>query len=78
MTVREHMAIRLASQPFRYPGARESRALDELGWTPATFWLKVNALLDRPDVEAAYPMEVHRLRRLRDGRRRQRSWRRAS
>lgn len=69
MDVRDHMTLRLAATPFTYPAARANRALDELGYTESRFWLRVDWLLGQVEVERAYPMEVRRLRRLRDGRR---------
>lgn len=68
MTVREHATIRLAARVYRYAGRREADALHELGYSPARYAQVVNALLDRVDVEARYPMEVRRLRRVRERR----------
>ena len=53
---------------------RESR--DVFGWRPATYVQHLHALLERSDVEAAMPVEVHALRRLRDERAAARSSRR--
>jgi hypothetical protein len=78
MTVREHQAIRLAAATYRYPGARDTAILEQLGWSPTVFWAVVHALIERPDVITEYPMECRRLQRLRDARRRQRSGRRVS
>lgn len=64
LTDQERHALDLAATPFRYPAVRESRALDELGLTPTSFWSLVVALLDRPDAEAEMPGEVRRLRRV--------------
>ena len=73
LTVRESMAITLAARRYKHGGAKDSDILDQLGMTPTRFWQYVNALLDRPDVLAAYPSEVKRLQRLRDQRRRARA-----
>lgn len=70
------MAIRLAATRYKFEGARETDVRDELGLSITRFWAYVNSLLERPDVLAAYPVEVRRLQRLRDLRRRQRSLRR--
>jgi hypothetical protein len=78
ITVREHKAIQLAAATYRYPAAREADVLELLGWSPTVFWAVVHALIDRPDVLAAYPIECRRLQRLRESRRRQRSARRVS
>lgn len=72
------MTLRLASTTYRYPGARDSDVLEQLGLTAPLFWRRVNTLLDRPDALAAYPLEVRRLQRLRDRRRYGRSARRAT
>lgn len=72
LTVRDHMTLRLAGATYRYPAARESDALELVGLTPTRFWAAVDRLLDRPESLVAHPSTVHRLRRLRDARRRQR------
>jgi hypothetical protein len=76
LTTREHMALRLAATPYRYPARREADVLEQLGWSATVFWAVVHALVDRPDAQAAYPMECRRIQRLRDQRRRARSARR--
>lgn len=76
LTVREHTAIRLAARRYKYEGARETDVLHELGMTATRFWQYVNALIDRPEAVAAYPVDVRRLVRLREQRKAQRSPRR--
>lgn len=76
LSVRDHMAIRLAASHYKFPGARESDVFEQLGMTATRFWQHVHALLESPEALAAYPLEVRRLRRLRDARQRQRSSRR--
>jgi hypothetical protein len=73
LTVRDHMTIRLAAAHYKFPAARETDALEQLGWTATIFWRHVNRLLDDPEALATYPLEVKRLRRLRDARRRLRA-----
>lgn len=73
LTVRDHMALRLASARYKYQGARDTDVLEQLAMTPTIFWRHVNQLLDRPEALAAYPLDVRRLRRLRDQRRRLRA-----
>lgn len=73
MTVREHMALRLAATTYAHPAVRETHALELVGLTPTSFWAMVNRILDDPESERTYPTDVRRLRRLRDARRRQRS-----
>ena len=69
----DRLTLTLAATPYRYPARREADALDQLGLTPTRFWARVHRLLDDPVAEAAMPAEVHRLRRLREARRRVRS-----
>lgn len=73
ISVRDHMAIRLAAAHYRHPGRRDADVHHELGMSPVLFWRHVNALLDRPNALAAHPLEVRRLIRLRDRRRQARS-----
>lgn len=49
-------------------GLKESRVRDELGLTLTAYYQRLNALLADPRVEECAPLEVRRLRRLRDGR----------
>lgn len=72
-SVRHLMALRLAAAQYRYPGARDTDAHELLGWSPVRFWQVVDALLDDPAAMAAMPVEVNRLRRLREARRRARA-----
>src|SRR5690606_11391972 len=69
MTDDEHTALTIEAAYWRYPGAKEARIRDELGWSATRHAEVVQALIDRPDVEAEEPMVVRRLRRLRDQRR---------
>lgn len=73
LSVRDHMAIQLATRQYKFLGARETDMREQLGWSATVFWQRVNALIERPEALAAYPMEVRRLRRLRDLRRRARA-----
>lgn len=68
LSVRDHMTLALAAAHYRHAGKREADARELLGYTAVGFWREVNRLLDRDDVLAAYPMEVRRLRRLREAR----------
>lgn len=78
LTVRDHMTLRIAAATYRYAGARETDVRRELGMSMPIYTRHLDVLLDRPDALAAYPLEVSRLRRLRDARRRTRSARRVS
>jgi hypothetical protein len=59
----------LAAAVFRYPARREALALERFGLTPTRFWARVDRLLDDPAAAAVKPVEVARLRRLRELRR---------
>lgn len=69
MGVRDWMCLDLAAAPYRYPARREADALELVGLTPTRFWAAVGRALDDPEAERVMPVEVRRLRRLRDGRR---------
>lgn len=71
LTVREHMALDLANRRYSpaYAGQRAEHSMILLGYSEARFAQVITVLLERPDAEAAYPQLVHRLRRLREGRR---------
>lgn len=77
LSVRAHMAITIAAGTYRYAAAREADAHQRLSMPPVRFHAYVAALLDDPAAERERPMEVRRLRRLRDARRQARTSRRA-
>ncbi len=68
MTDDEATAIRIAAAHYRHQGARDTDVRQQLDMSPTRFAQVVNALIDRPDVIAAYPLETARLRRLREKR----------
>lgn len=76
LTVRDHMTIRIAAATYKYAGARETDVREQLGMSMPIYGRHLDRLLDQPAAIAAYPLEVKRLRRLRDARRRTRSARR--
>lgn len=69
LSVREHMALAIEGQHWKYPGARESHIRETLGWSAIRHAQVVNALIDRVEAIEAYPTLCARLRRLRDVRR---------
>lgn len=75
MTDDEKTALAIEAQWWRYQGAKEAHIRDALGWSAVRHAQVVNALIDRADVEAAEPMVVRRLRRIRERRRAVRSGR---
>lgn len=70
MTDRDLDAVRLAAAHYRAEGHRLSLARSSLGLNSTGFYAVVNRAIDDPQVEAALPVEVHRLRRLRAERQR--------
>lgn len=73
LTPTDRTILAIESQRWKYPGAKEARALEILGMTPTRYYQVRDALIDHPAAEAAEPALIHRLRRLRDQRRRARS-----
>lgn len=73
LTDTDRAILDLERQRWRYPAAKEERALTELRLTPTRYHAALQRLLNDPVAEAAEPALVRRLRRLRDARRRQRS-----
>lgn len=61
---------------WRFPAAKQTQILERFEMTETRYFQVVNALIDRPEALAAYPMTVKRLQRLRDGRRAERTARR--
>lgn len=76
MTVREHMALRLAATPYKHPAIRATHARELLGYNEIQLWAVVTSLLERADAEASHPVEVRRLRRISQRRAEARSARR--
>jgi hypothetical protein len=63
MTEQEHAIMRFESKWWRLAGSKESAIRDEFGFSPTRYYQLLHGLLSRQDVEAAYPVLVHRLRR---------------
>lgn len=78
LPIRDHTTIRLAAATYKYLGARETDIREQLGMSMPIYARHLDVLLDDPAALAAYPLEVKRLRRLRDARRRVRSVRRSA
>lgn len=58
---------------WKYAGAKDSAILERFGMSPTRYYQVLNALIDRPEAQAAEPLLVGRLRRLRDARAAQRT-----
>lgn len=69
LTPADRTILAIESQRWKYPGAKEARALELLGMSATRYYQRRDALLDDPTAEAAEPLLIHRLRRLRDLRR---------
>lgn len=54
---------------FKTGGGKAGEIRRRFGWSHTRYSQALNALLDRPEAEAADPMLVRRLRRLRSARR---------
>ena len=66
----EHRAIlEFEHQHWRHPGTKTAAIRDRFNITPTRYHQRLMWLIDQPAAEAAYPMLVRRLRRLRDQRR---------
>jgi hypothetical protein len=68
LSTRDHMVITIAATPYRYQGAREADALELTGYSAWRFLQRVNWLLDQAEAERERPVEVRRLRRVRERR----------
>ncbi|MCT1710752.1 DUF3263 domain-containing protein [Dietzia cinnamea] len=68
MTEQEHDIMQFESRWWRLVGSKESAIRSELGISPTRYYQLLHQLIARPDVHAAYPVLVNRLRR-RAGRR---------
>lgn len=69
LTVRDHMTIAGEAHWWKYAGAKDAYIRETFSETPTAYYARLNRLLDDPAAEAAYPVLVRRLRRLRDSRR---------
>ena len=54
--------LAMEERSFRYVGAKERRIREELGLSPTSYFVRLNALLDEPAALEAAPALVHRLR----------------
>jgi hypothetical protein len=76
LTTTEREMLEFSPLVFEFAGVREAEIRRRFGMSAASFSLALLRLMDRPEAEACNPVEVHRLRRLRDARQRSRSVRR--
>ncbi len=74
---RERALLDLETGWWRHAGDKETAIAEAVGCPVGDYYAELNRLLDRPEAEAAYPLVVRRLRRLRARRRSERSARRS-
>lgn len=72
LTDTERTILSIESKLWIYQGAKEQAIRDELDMSATQFYFSLNIMLDDPRVEAADPLLVHRLQRLRGARQRSR------
>ncbi|ODQ97275.1 hypothetical protein BFG51_11435 [Dietzia alimentaria] len=63
MTEDEHRIMRFESRWWRLAGSKDTAIRDELDLAPTRYYQLLHQLIARPDVHAAYPVLVNRLRR---------------
>lgn len=68
LTPQELSILEFERQWWRYPGSKEGAIRELFSMSSPRYYQALNALLDRPEAELAYPTLVRRLRRLRDAR----------
>lgn len=76
LTDEELTILEIEKSWWAYAGAKEQTIRERLGISATAFYQRVNAMLDDPRIEAAEPVLVHRLQRLRAQRQRTRPTRR--
>lgn len=54
--------LALEGRTFAHLGTKENRIREELGLTPVAYYVRLNALLDRPAALRSAPALVNRLR----------------
>ncbi|NCA18207.1 MAG: DUF3263 domain-containing protein [Actinobacteria bacterium] len=68
LSSQELAILEFERQWWRYPGSKEGAIRELFSMSSPRYYQLLNALLDRPEAELAYPALVRRLRRLRDSR----------
>jgi hypothetical protein len=69
LTPTHRTILAIESQRWKYAGAKMAAVNEQLGITYTRYCQILDTLLDDPEAEAAEPLLIHRLRRLRDERR---------
>jgi hypothetical protein len=68
LSPQELAILEFERQWWRYPGSKEGAIGELFSMSSPRYYQALNALLDRPEAELAYPTLVRRLRRIRDTR----------
>lgn len=68
LTVEEQELLTFERSWWKYAGAKESAIRDQFGISATTYYMRLNALIDRPEAYQHDPVLVKRLRRLRETR----------
>ena len=76
LSERDRAILEFERQWWKYAGAKESAVREQFDMSATRYYQVLNSLIDRPEALAVDPLLVHRLRRLRSQRQRQRSARR--
>jgi hypothetical protein len=70
LSVKDKMTLRLEREWFKYPAAKEARIRELFSESSVAYYVRLNALVDRPEALAFDPQVVNRLRRVRERRQR--------
>ncbi len=73
LTDQDREILDFERQRWKYVGAKETAILERFGMTATRYFQVLNVLIDRPEAAAYDGQLVARLRRLRDGRKEQRT-----
>lgn len=73
LTVKEKMTLDLQRTQFRYAGSLDTWIRELFSEHTASYFQRLNWLVDRPEAEAYAPDVVHRQKRVREARRLHRS-----
>lgn len=69
LTERDRQILAFERQWWKYPGAKEDAIRRDFDMSPTRYYQRLAVLLDDPAAEAADPLTVKRLRRIRDAKR---------
>lgn len=76
LSARDQAILEFERQWWKYAGAKETAVREQFDMSATRYYQVLNSLIDRPEALAYDALLVHRLRRLRSQRQRQRSARR--